>query len=99
MIVYWVIYRGVDIVSKYFDLANWSECLHIIFNTLLLTFVYRDTAPLVIARTGNVLDTKFEDRSLALREKVYRLLEKYVVWRRNRKCITFEAVYGASCSG
>ena len=81
MIVYCVIYRGVDKVSKYFDLEKNSECSHKIFNTLLLTLVYRDKAPLLIARIGNVLDSKFENRSLALREKVYRFLEKYVVWR------------------
>jgi hypothetical protein len=66
VIVYCLIYRGVDIVSKYFDLQYRSECLHKVFNAFLLTPVYRDTAPLVIARIGNVLDSKFEDRSLAL---------------------------------
>ena len=66
VIVYCVIYRGVDKVSIYFDLEKRSECLHKIFNTLLLTLVYRDKAPLLIARIGNVLDSKFENRSLAL---------------------------------
>ena len=66
VIVYWVIYRGVDKVSKYFGIEKRSECLHKIFNTLLLTLVFRDTAPLLIARIGNVLDSKFKKRSLAL---------------------------------
>ena len=47
----------------------------------MVVVLHRDTAPLVIARIGNVLDSKFEDRPLALREKVYRFLGKYVVWR------------------
>ena len=75
MVVYWLIYWGVDKVGKCFNFINWSEYTHLIFKTPLLIPEYRGTTPFVLARVSAVLDPKFEHRDLWLCEKtcaVYR---------------------------
>ena len=75
MVVYCLIYEGVDKVSKCFNFINWSEYTHLIFKNPLLIPEYRGTTPFVLTRVSAVLDPKFENRDLCLSEKtcaVYR---------------------------
>ena len=75
MVVYCLIYEGVDKVSKCFNFINWSEYTHLIFKNPLLIPEYRGTTPFVLARVSHVLDPKCENRDLCLSEKtcaVYR---------------------------
>ena len=83
MIVHWLISWGRDKVSKYLDLIDCSDHLHTKSDTFSLIPMYCDTATFMPLRKSDVLDSQFEERCLASRDRVRCLSEKYVVWRRN----------------
>jgi len=81
VIVYWLIYKLISRVSEYLIFIKWSERSHISLNFLLSTRKYYGMNTLMVARIGDVLDLKLEEKLIASRFKIRRFLEMKFEWR------------------